>query len=164
MPIPGVEQPAVLQIDKTLRLKQFDGECSFALSWYQDPETVFLVDGVREAYTPEKLGRMYRYLNSKGELYWIEIRRGADFVPVGDVTFWQQDMPIVLGEKGLRGQGIGRRVVAALAGRARALGYPEIFVREIYEWNTASQRCFESAGFIRHCKTEQGYGYRLALR
>lgn len=163
MPIPGVDQPEVLQIDETLRLRRFDDDVSLALDWYQDPETVFLVDGVRKAYTPEKLGRMYRYLNSKGELYWIELLRDGSFVPVGDVTFWHEDMPIVVGEKGLRGQGIGRRVIAALAGRAKTLGYPEIFVREIYEWNTVSQKCFESVGFVPHCKTGQGYGYRLAL-
>lgn len=57
---------------------------------------------------------MYRYLNEHGELYFIEIKDGDTYRPIGDVTFWQEDMPIVVGEKNLRGKKIGRRVVGAL--------------------------------------------------
>lgn len=163
MPIPGIEQPALLPVDDALRLRRFAGVCPAALGWYQDPETVWLVDGVREPYTAERLAQMYRYLDGMGELYWIEALQSGCFVPVGDVTFWQDDLPIVLGEKALRGQGIGRRVIAALVDRARALGWPELSVREIYRWNTGSQRCFEAAGFRRARPTPQGYSYRLDL-
>ena len=54
--------------------------------------------------------RMYRYLNEHGELYFIEIKDGDTYRPIGDVTFWQEDMPIVVGEKNLR----GKKSVAAL--------------------------------------------------
>lgn len=104
MPISGVVQPDILVVDEELRLRKFDGNYDFAFDWYQDPETVKLVDGVDEPYDREKLDRMYRYLNEHGELYFIEIKDGDTYRPIGDVTFWQEDMPIVVGEKNLRGK------------------------------------------------------------
>ena len=49
MAMPGVEQPAYIQINETLRLRRYDGTADFALPWYQDEATVYLVDGVRKA-------------------------------------------------------------------------------------------------------------------
>ena len=83
MPIEGVCQPEYLLIDDTLRLRRFDGEYAFALGWHQDAEMVRLVDGKAGLYDMEKLGRMYRYLDAHGELYFIEIFRDGSFVPVG---------------------------------------------------------------------------------
>lgn len=163
MPIPHVEQPEIILIDDTLRLRRYDGLHDFALSWYQDTETLWLVDGVCETYDMDKLRRMYAYLDQHGELYWIEMMKDGVFQPVGDVTFWQEDMPIVIGEKALRGCGVGRRVIRALAARARALGWQEVRVAEIYRWNEGSRRCFESVGFVASCATEKGFGYRLSL-
>ena len=152
-----------LPIDATLRLRRFDGRYDFALAWYQDPETVRLVDGVSEPYTYEKLTNMYRYLNGKGELYFIEVREAGEWKPIGDVTFWQEDMPIVIGDARYRGRGIGRRVVSALVARGRELGYDRLYVGEIYDYNTASQRCFESVGFRAYEQTAHGWRYVLEL-
>jgi len=88
----------------------------------------------------EILSRMYNYLNNKGELYFIEILQGSEFTPIGDVTFWQQDMPIVIGDKNHRGKGIGYKVLTALIDRAKTLGYDEIYVSEIFSYNIASQK------------------------
>ena len=44
MPIPGIVQPDLLEIEQGLRLRRFDGRFSFALPWYRDEETVLLVD------------------------------------------------------------------------------------------------------------------------
>ena len=163
MPIKGIEQPQLIDVAPGLRLRRFDGEYAFALAWYQDGETLYLVDGKREPYTMERLEGMYRWLDERGELYFIELLRGGEFVPVGDVTFWQEDMPIVIGERAERGRGIGRRVVATLCERARSLGWSELFVEEIYDWNTASQKCFEAAGFEKYKKTARGWAYKKAL-
>ena len=72
-------------------------------------------------------------------------------------------MPIVLGDKAYRGQQIGRQVIAALKERGRALGYTRLYVQEIYDFNTASQRCFEKAGFRPIEKTEKGKRYMTEL-
>ena len=161
--IQGIEQPAVIQIDDTLRLRKYDGRYDFALAWYQDEETVYLVDGKKDLYTMERLSGMYEYLNEAGELYFIEILENGSYRPIGDVTFWQEDMPIVIGEPSCRGRKIGRRVISALIQRGRELGYDHLSVDEIYDWNEASKRCFESMGFRVFEKTGKGARYRLIL-
>ena len=163
MPIEGIAQPGVIEIGPELRLRRFDGRYDFALGWYQDPELVYLVDGVRRPYSYETLTAMYAYLDRHGELYFIEVLRGGEFVPVGDVTFWQDDMPIVIGDPDCRGRGVGRQVIAALIARARTLGFESLRVGEIYDWNAASQRCFAALGFEAYEKTEKGSSYRLML-
>ena len=154
----------IINIEKGLRLRPFDGTFDFALSWYQDPETVRLVDGVAGIYTPEKLARMYNGLAELGEEYFIEVEEDGKWKPIGDVTFWKDDMPIVIGAPEYRRKGIGKKVIAALADRGRNLGYDRIFVQEIYRFNIASQKCFESVGFKKIKETENGISYVLELK
>lgn len=154
----------VLQIEETLRLRRFDGNYEFAFEWYQDPETVLLVDGKAELYSYETLTNMYNYLNDKGELYFIEVNENGEWKPIGDVTFWQEDMPIVIGEREYRGKGIGKKVISAFVEHGKAVGYDKLYVGEIYDFNIASQKCFESVGFRRYEKTEKGYRYVLELK
>lgn len=163
MPITGIVQPEVLAVDEGLRLRRYDGEHAFALPWYQDEETLWLVDGRREPYDMARLDAMYRYLDKQGELYWIEVQEAGAWRPIGDVTFWQADMPIVIGERACRGCGVGRRVIRALADRGRTLGYASLEVQEIYHYNIASRRCFEKAGFCAVAETERGVTMRLTL-
>lgn len=121
MPIANIPQPELLTVTPALRLRRFENVIPEALEWYRDPETVYLVDGIREPYSWEKLERMYSYLNAYGELYYIELLEQNVFRPIGDVTFSREDMPLVIGESAYRGKGIGRAVVAALiAGGALA--------------------------------------------
>ena len=96
MGIQGVEQPEIIQIDESLRLRKYDGVYDFALAWYQDDETVYLVDGKRDPYIMPRLKGMYEYLNDTGELYFIEVMENGTYKPIGDVTFWQEDMPNVI--------------------------------------------------------------------
>ena len=161
MPIAGIEQPSLLPVDDGLRLRKYDGVDDFALPWYQDEELVWLVDGDRKLYDGALLKKMYTYLNDHGELYWIEVEENGAWRPIGDVTFWQEDMPIVIGEAAYRRKGIGRRVIAALVQRGRELGYECLRVEEIYDWNEGSRRCFESVGFRACEKTDKGSSYVL---
>lgn len=163
MPIQGVPQPEIILIDETLRLRRFDGQYAFAIAWYQDAETNYLVDGKRELYDWVRLSRMYQYLEQKGELYFIEVMENGAYLPIGDVTFWQQDLPIVIGERHYRGRQIGRKVISALVQRGKSLGYSCLLVEEIYDWNEGCRRCFESVGFRPYEKTERGARYRLEL-
>ena len=165
MPIPGIPQPEVLDIDDTLRLRRYDGQFADALAWYQDRETLLLVDGKTDPYDLGRLEGMYTYLNAHGELYWIELRTpDGGWRKIGDVTFSREDMPIVLGEKSLRGRGIGGRVVSRLIRRGRALGYDRLEVGEIYDFNEGSRRCFTAQGFAAWEATPRGHRYRLELR
>ena len=163
MAIQGIEQPEIIQIDDTLRLRKYDGVYEFALAWYQDEETVYLVDGKIDPYTMSRLKGMYEYLNDAGELYFIEVLENDTYKPIGDVTFWQEDMPIVIGDPAYRGKGIGRKVISALIERGRSLGYDHLAVGEIYDWNVGSRRCFEGVGFVPCEKSEKGSSYKLTF-
>ena len=154
----------MILINETLRLRRFDGNYDFAFEWYQDPETVLLVDGKAEPYSYETLTNMYNYLNGKGELYFIEVNENGKWKAIGDVTFWQEDMPIVIGERKYRGKGIGKKVVSALVERGKSMGYDKLYVGEIYDFNIGSQKCFESVGFQSYEKTEKGSRYVLELK
>ncbi len=164
MPIAKIPQPEQLTVTPALRLRRFENVIPEALEWYRDPETVYLVDGIREPYTREKLERMYNYLNAHGELYYIELLEQDVFRPIGDVTFSREDMPLVIGEAAYRGKGIGRTLVAALIARGRSLGFDSLGVREIYSWNHASRRCFESQGFRPVEATPRGHRYAIYLK
>lgn len=163
MAILGIEQPAVIQIDESLRLRKFDGVYDFALEWYQDLDTVWLVDGDQVPYTPELLTKMYTWLNNAGELYFIEVRENGTYKPIGDVTFWQEDMPIVIGDPNYRRKGLGRKIITALVQRGKELGFDHLCVEEIYDWNDGSRRCFESVGFVAYEKTAKGTAYRITI-
>ncbi len=164
MPMCGIEQPEAIQIDSTLRLKKFNTIPEEALGWYQDTELVYLVDGVKIPYTREKLEKMYSYLNQHGELYIIEVLENGVFHPVGDVSFWQEDMPIVIGDPNYRGRGLGRKVITALADRGRELGWDALHVDQIYHYNTGSRKCFESCGFTVRESTGSGNSFILNLK
>ena len=156
-------QPEMLMVDDALRLRRFDGPNEIAFQWYQDAETVYMVDGVKEPYTWDKLQRMYAYLQKKGELYWIERLDDGVWRMIGDVCWWPEDLPMVIGDRGARGKGIGRRVLAALAQRAKELGFSEMHVREIYHYNDASRRCYEAAGFCVCGETNMGVSMKKLL-
>ena len=164
MPLLGIRQPDIIQIDEQLRLRKYDGICEFALEWYQDEETVYFLDGVRKKYDLQLLNDMYEYLNNRGETYFIEILSDATYTPIGDVTFEQYDMPIVIGNKNYRNQGIGKKVVSALITRGKELGFADLWVRDIFDYNEASIKCFESVGFLPIEKTDKGHKYVLRLK
>ena len=162
--IQGIEQPNIIQINSCLRLKKFDGYYDFAYQWYLDKETVRLVDGEdATVYDMERLHRMYDCLNNQGELYFIEIKELNKYIPIGDVTFWQEDMPIVIGDKSYRNCGIGLLVIKTLIKRAINIGYKTIYVNEIYDYNESSKAVFIKAGFKEYKKTELGSAYLLNL-
>lgn len=165
MPMEGIIQPTTIDITSTLRLRKFSGDCAFALEWYQDEETLLLVDGKTDPYDLKRLCQMYRYLQEQGELYWIEYKgeNSAHFVPVGDVTFGKENIPIVIGEPSLRGKGIGKQVIQALMARARTLGFDVLRVAEIYKYNVGSRKLFEACGFRAIWDTEKGHGYECVL-
>lgn len=163
MPMESIIQPELLPVSDSLRLRKYDGVHDFALSWYQDPETVWLVDGDRDIYTPEKLNKMYTHQDTHGELYFIETLEGSCWRPVGDVCLSPDDFAIVIGEKAYRARGVGRAVVSALIERACSLGWKQVRVGDVYEFNAGSRRMFTSLGFREESQTEKGHSYILSL-
>lgn len=87
----------------------------------------------------------------------------STYMPIGDVTFWQEDMPIVIGDPRFRGKGIGKKIVRELVDRAQKLGFSSVSVAEIYDYNIASKKMFESVGFRAYEKTEKGSRYKMEM-
>lgn len=163
MPIQGIKQPEYIRVNDVIRLHRYDGVYDFAYDWYRDKETCLLVNGTETPMDSANVGVMYRYLDEHGELYFIEYKEAGKYVPIGDVTFWQEDMPIVLGNPEYRNRGVGYLVIKKLTERAKLLGYADIYVNEIYDYNTGSEKCFEKAGFKAYEKTERGQRYHLKI-
>ncbi len=63
MAITGIEQADILEIDKQVRLRRYDGQHDFSFEWHQDLELVWLIDGDQERYSLDLLNRMYDYLS-----------------------------------------------------------------------------------------------------
>ncbi|HFI0062573.1 TPA: GNAT family N-acetyltransferase [Streptococcus suis] len=163
MAITGIEQADILEIDKQVRLRRYDGQHDFAFEWHQDLELVWLVDGNKEPYTLDRLNRMYGYLATNGECYFIEILENGQFLPIGDVTLLRDDFAIAIGDKRYWIKGIGTKVLQRMVERAREVGLEEILVKEIYDWNTGSRKLFEKCGFEAVEKTQKGWSYRLIV-
>ncbi len=153
----------IIKIDDNLRLRKYDGNHCFALKWYQNLDTVFMVDGVKKPYSKDKLNQMYNYLNENMELFFIEILDNGEFLPIGDVSFSELDMPIVIGDISYQRKGIGKKVILSLIDYGKSLGLSSLHIKEIYEHNIASQKMFESVGFIKQEKTKLGFSYKLYL-
>ncbi|MEW4353632.1 GNAT family N-acetyltransferase [Streptococcus pneumoniae] len=163
MPIPSISQPEMLFVSDGLRLRAYDGQLDLAYPWYQDTDMVYLLDAVGKPYSHKTIQQMYEFLSHRGEVYFIEVDEAKSWKAIGDVAFWQEDLPIVIGEKSYRGCGIGRAVVKTLIERARELGFDYLRVQEIYEFNVASKALFTSLGFQQLCQTDKGYSYELPL-
>lgn len=163
MAITGIEQAEILEIDKQVRLRRYDGQHDFAFEWHQDLELVWLVDGNKEPYTLDRLNRMYGYLATNGECYFIEIFEDEQFIPIGDVTLFADDFAISIGDKQYWNKGIGTKVLQRMVERAREVGLEEILVEEIYDWNTGSRKLFEKCGFEAVEKKKKGWSYRLTV-
>ncbi|HEY3529163.1 MAG TPA: GNAT family N-acetyltransferase [Nocardioides sp.] len=154
----------ILEVDPELRLRPFagDGDVDLAWPWYQDPETVALVDGPGSpTYARDRVAAMYESLTAQGEVYLIERRTPSGWEAGGDVTLAPDTLPIVL-VPGLRGQGIGRRVMLRLVDRARVLGWSELRVRGVTPGNDASHRLFTGLGFVARPDGPPAYVFRLA--
>ena len=163
MPIPNIQQEELIIIDDNLRLRAYDGQFEQALDWYQDPDMIYMIDGRREPYSPERVQRMYEYLARQGEVYFIEVLEQECWLAIGDVTFWQDDLPIIIGNADYRRKGVGKKVLSALIQRARNLDYQKLAVQEIYDFNQPSRSLFESLGFYPTHARERGRSYTLDL-
>ena len=49
------------------------------LNWYQDIDTVWMLDGDKEPYTWELLDKMYTWWNQAGEVYFREVLEDENF-------------------------------------------------------------------------------------
>lgn len=166
MPLPNIEQPEIISVSSTLRLRQYDGKYEVFLPGYQNPTVYQNSEGIFDETRIPNLAYvkgMCNYLQKVGELYYIEILENGLFVPIGDVTVKPDNPPIAIWFDRYHGKGIGKLVMQALIQRLRVLGYSKITGSTVYRWNTASQKLHEGLGFVRTNENEREITYELDL-
>lgn len=131
-------------IDKDIKLVKYYPNYSTALAWYQDLELCKQVDNRDTVYDLATLKAMYKYLNKKGDLYYIKYKNRL----CGDVCLQDDGEINIVISKEFQNKHIGRRVIKEIIVMAKEKNIHELYA-VIYSFNTQSQRMFESVGFKR---------------
>lgn len=166
MPINNIIQPFIIEIDDSLRLLKYNGNYEEALTGYQDPYVYQNSEGIfDDTKKPDidYIKGMFEWLNNNGELYYIQIKAGDDFISIGDVTIKDVNPPITIWYENYRGIGIGTKVMKTVINRLKELGYEKIIGTTVYKWNKSSQRMHEKLGFTKIDENDDEYIYELNL-
>ena len=166
MPIRNIEQPIVIKVDENIRLLKYNGNYEIALSGYQDPYVYQNSEGIfDDTKKPdlEYIKGMFKWLNNNGELYYIQVKDGQDYISIGDVTIKDVNPPITIWYGKYRGIGIGIKVMKIVIKRLKELGYEKITGTTVYKWNESSQRMHEKLGFVKVDENDDEYIYELNL-
>lgn len=126
-----------------------------ALRWYQDKDVCRQVDNIDSVYDLDLLNRMYTYLSTHGECYYVQYRGQL----VGDVTLRDNAEICIVVCKEYQNRHIGRRCVLDMLALAKEKGLKEVKAN-IYSFNTQSQKAFEAVGF--HKISDEWYSYRIS--
>lgn len=167
MPLNGLIQPDIIEVNDWLRLRKYDGHYEVFLSGYQDPFVYQNSEGIFDADRVPDLDyvkNMCTYLARVGELYYIEVREGEEYIPIGDVTIKDENPPVAIWKAQFRGKGIGKLVMQTVIERLKSLGFEKINGSTVYKWNVASQKLHESLGFHRVEEDEKETTYELDLK
>ena len=137
MPINNIEQPIVIEIDDRLRLLKYKGNYEIALSGYQDSYVYQNSEGIfddNKKPDVDYVKGMFDWLNDNGELYYIQIKEGEEFISIGDVTIKDTNPPITIWYSKYRCIGIGTKVMKIVIKRLKELGYEKIVGTTVYKW------------------------------
>lgn len=159
-------QPDILQVNKTIRLKKYDGHYEKALAGYQDPYVYQNSEGIFDDSKKPDLNYvkgMFEYLYDAGELYFIEVLECGDYITIGDVTIKEVNPPIAIWYAKYRGKGIGTAVMKAVIARLKDLGVEKITASSVYKWNEVSLKMHRGLGFTIIEETEEEYFLELFL-
>lgn len=129
-------------IDREITLIPYFPNEEAALAWYQDADVCKQVDNIDYLYTPERLKRMYDYLSSQGQCYYIQYRGNL----VGDVALLNNAEVCIVVSKEYQNLHIGRRCIGNMIELAKEKGMSTIKAN-VYSFNTQSQRSFYASGF-----------------
>ena len=131
-------------INKEIKIVKYYPNYATALAWYQDLELCKQVDNRDTGYDLATLKAMYKYLNKKGDLYYIKYKNRL----CGDVCLQDNGEINIVIAKEFQNKHIGRRVIEEIIALAKEKNIQELYA-VIYSFNTQSQRMFESVGFKR---------------
>jgi len=131
-------------INEDIQLVPYYPNYKTTLKWYQDPELCRQVDNRDQVYDLDLLKRMYRYLNTHGDLFYIKYKNRL----CGDVCLQPDGEVNIVIAKPFQNKHIGRMAMHEIIRMAAEKKIPELYA-VIYSFNDQSQRMFESVGFVK---------------
>lgn len=129
-------------VDSEIMLVPYYRNDTASLPWYQDLQVCKQVDNRDTPYDLELLHRMYDYLSTQGDCYYIEYKGKL----VGDVSLEDSGEIAIVVCREFQNQHIGRRCILDMLKLAREKGMNRVKAN-IYSFNEQSQRMFLSVGF-----------------
>lgn len=141
-------------VDEKIKLIPFYKKEMVAIDWYQDKDLVKQVDNVEEPYTIEKLNRMYSYLDTHGDCFYIEYEK----ILVGDITLCDDGEISIVICRDYQNKHIGRKCVFDMIELAKEKGFNRVYAK-IYSFNAQSQKMFQKVGFKK--EDNELYVFRL---
>ena len=129
-------------IDQDITLIPYYPNPEVALAWYQDLDVCKQVDNIDHVYTLDMLNRMYTYLSTHGDCFYIQYRGQL----VGDVSLRDSAEISIVVCKAYQNLHIGRRAVLDMLALAGEKGMKAVKAN-IYAFNLQSKRMFEAVGF-----------------
>ena len=141
-------------VDGEITLVPYYPNYKASLPWYQDAELCHQVDNQNRIYDLSVLKNMYQYLDSHGDLYYIEYKG----ILCGDVSLQKSGEISVVICKEYQNRHIGRAVLGKILMLAKEKKYPQCYA-QIYSFNTQSRKMFESMGFVQ--KDAETFVYNL---
>lgn len=140
-------------IDDKIVLVPYYPDYNTALEWYQDPQLCKQVDNIDFVYSLDRLKRMYGYLSSHGDCYYIQY----DGVLIGDISLCEDGEISVVICKEYQNKHIGRKCVENILKLAKEKKMSEVKAH-IYPFNEQSRSMFAAIGF-KQVENEQYYFY-----
>ena len=125
-----------------INLVKYFPDYKLTLPWYEDVETVKMVDNANTPYDIDQLMNMYGYLDRNGDLFYIAYKNKL----IGDCAIFDDNMVAIVVSKEYRGMKIGSKVLDKLISYAKEKDLPYLKA-EIYDFNQVSQRLFKSHDF-----------------
>lgn len=141
-------------VNEKINLIPFYKNEKVAIDWYQDIDLLKQVDNVDEPYTIEKLNRMYSYLDTHGDCFYIEYEKTL----VGDITLCDDGEISIVICRDYQNKHIGRKCVLDMIELAKEKGFNRVYAK-IYSFNAQSQKMFQRVGFKK--EDNELYVFRL---
>lgn len=125
------------------------------LAWYQDKTLCKQVDNIDTVYDLDKLNRMYHFLNTHGDLFYI----AYEGTLCGDVCLQNTGELSIVICKEYQNRHIGRAVIRGMLAIAAEKGFLQCYAH-IYRFNAQSRKLFEALGFVK--EDEERYVYQIS--
>lgn len=129
-------------VDPEITLVKYYPNYQTALQWYQDPQLCKQVDNRDTVYDLPLLKRMYKYLDQRGNLFYIKYRGRL----CGDVCLQHSGEVNIVIAGPYQNRHIGRRVLGEIIRLAREKQLNQLHA-EIYSFNAQSRKMFTAMGF-----------------